>query len=83
MTDYKSEADKLVLFAQLLDSLDLDFLIDEIETAHAAGPVIEPTMYRDAHARGDMDRIDRLARALREPQRIARDEILPRVRDAV
>lgn len=48
-----------------------------IERAHTLGPFIDPTRYRDALDRGDMDRAARLIRRLEPVIELYVDEIAP------
>lgn len=77
--DFRIEADKLLLAMRFLADLDLDGILRTVEIAHTVGWVIDPTKYRDALSRGDMDAVRDLAAALREPVRIWTERIAPKV----
>lgn len=77
--DFIPEAQKLLLFMQGLADVDLGKIVATVEMAHTVGWVIEPTMYRDALQKGDMDALARLARALEPALRVWREEIEPRI----
>ena len=71
--DFKGETDRMLLAARFLASVNLDKIIETISDAHSYGPILDPTKYRDALSRGDMDRVNRLAQALIEPRKIMRE----------
>lgn len=73
--NFCAEADRMLLAARFLAELDLAGICETVERAHTLGPFVDPTRYRDALYRGDMDDVAHLASALREPQRIAREII--------
>ena len=58
---------------------NLERFIATVETAHTVGPFVDPTAYRDALYRGDMDAMAAVCRALREPVRVWNDRIAPKV----
>lgn len=77
--DFKGEVDKMLLAARVIADLNLAGIVDTVSRAHTLGPFVDPTRYRDALHRGDMDRVGRLAAALIEPARLFRDEIAPTI----
>jgi hypothetical protein len=69
------------LVMNLLDSEEenIDKVLDNINAAHNVGWFLDPTAYRDALYRGDMDEAAELLRALKEPIRVWREKIKPKV----
>jgi hypothetical protein len=61
--DFLIQADRLVLAAQLLSEVDLNYLLSEVNRADTLGPILDPTRYRDALNRGSMHAIARLAQS--------------------
>lgn len=68
-------------FRVISESVDLDGIVATVEMAHTIGAVLDPTKYRDALSRGD-NAIAELAAALREPVRIWREKIGPKIAEA-
>lgn len=77
--DFNPEARKLLLFMRALADLELGKIVATIEMAHTVGWAVDPTLYRDALQKGDMDAIGRLARALEPALKVWREEIEPKV----
>ena len=75
MTDeeYQSTQDQLVLLAKLANGLDLDAFLQRISIARAAGPVLDPFLYRQAADR--MDDVSRLARSFQGVQKEIRRQL--------
>lgn len=71
--DFQTEADRLILASRLVAETDPGRLLDEISRAHTLGPILDPTAYKGALDRGDLDRLTRLARAAVELQRAFRE----------
>lgn len=73
MSDGDYLATQVVLgnLAGFVIPLDLDGFLQRIGEAEAAGPVLDPSLYKEA-AR-DMDRIRRLAQAARDFQKVAKE----------
>lgn len=65
--DFKSQTDKMILAMGFIASIDVSGIIDAVENAHIIGPFVDPTKYRDALQRGDIDSVSRLAHSLQEP----------------
>lgn len=77
--DFDPEAQKLLLFMRALADVELGKILATIEMAHAVGWAVDPTKYRDALQKGDMDALGRLARALEPALKVWREEIEPKV----
>jgi hypothetical protein len=75
--DFKSQCDKMLLAVKLLADLELAAIVDTVERAHSLGPFVDPTAYRDALYRGDMDTIRDLADALLRPVEIFNERVAP------
>lgn len=71
--DVKTEADKMLLAMRFLADVEIGKISETVERAHTIAPFLDPTAYRDALQRGDMDDIRRLADALKEPVRIFKE----------
>lgn len=69
------------LVMNLLDQEEenIDKVLDNINAAHNVGWIVDPTAYRDALHRGDMDEAAELLRSLKEPIRVWREKIKPKV----
>jgi len=59
--EYKATQDLLIAAGRMVDFLDLDEFRARIAHAHAVGPILDPTLYRDGRA--GMEAIDELAAA--------------------
>jgi hypothetical protein len=81
--DFTSEVQKLGLAMRVIATVDLDFITETVDHAHAVAPLLDPTKYRDALRRGDMDAIAELAQKLKEPTRIWREKIEPKIASEV
>lgn len=78
--DLKGHADRMLLAVSILaESVDLEQITAVVATAHSLAPLLDPTAYRDALYRGDMDAIARLAAALKEPVRVFNSDIAPKM----
>lgn len=62
-----------------LEADNLEKFLATVEAAHAIGPFVDPTAYRDALYRGDMDAMAAVCRALREPVRVWNNRIAPKI----
>jgi len=71
--DVKSETQRMFLAMSFLADLNLQGLTEVVRDAHTIGPIVDPTAYRDALWRGDMDRMARIAEALKEPVRLYKE----------
>jgi hypothetical protein len=78
--DFEDTVRKIGLAMNVLAGLDLPAVCSTVEMAHTMGPFLDPTKYRDALQRGDMDAIGRLAAALRPAVEIWQEEIAPKMR---
>jgi hydrogenase maturation factor len=78
--DLKSEVDRMMLAMSFLESLDLDSVLRAVGDAHLVGWFLDPTRYRDAMQRGDMDAMAEMARALVPAVEVYREKIKPKVR---
>jgi hypothetical protein len=65
--EYLSLQCQLVLLANLIEPMKLEDLVNRIELAHAAGPVVDPGLY--SKAVGHLECFERIARAAREFQK--------------
>ncbi len=77
--DYLGNVQRLGLVMQALQSVNLDQIIATTEVAHAVGWVVDPTKYRDALQRGDMDAMRDLAAALRPAVAVWDEKIAPKM----
>lgn len=59
--EYQATQGALLSLAGMIAQLNLPAFLARIETAHAAGPILDPTMYRDAL--DNLRSIERIARA--------------------
>lgn len=74
--DYIGNVQRLSLAMNVLATgVDLDGIIELTEYVHALGPAVDPTKYRDALERGDMDAMADLARALQPAVKVWREKI--------
>lgn len=62
--DYTSTQYQLMILATIVSGLDLDGFLKRIDMAEAAGPILDPTMYRAAMT--NLNSIKRLAIAANE-----------------
>lgn len=60
--DFAHEADRLIAYAGMLETLELGRLISEVDRAHVLGPILDPTRYRDALRAGHIEDVATLAR---------------------
>lgn len=77
--DLNGNALRLGLVMQALESVDLEQIARWVSMAHTLGPVLDPTKYRDALYRGDMDDLAELARLLLPAVRHWREKIAPKL----
>lgn len=77
--DFKGQSDKLLLVGQFLTSIDLNGIVSLVDTTHGLAPMLDPTAYRDALHRGDMDAIRDFARALQPAMKVWDERIAPKV----
>jgi hypothetical protein len=61
------------------DEENMQKILDNVESAHNVGWFLDPTAYRDALYRGDMDNMAELLRSLKEPLRIWKEKIEPKI----
>ena len=64
--EYEQTQAQLINLTHTLLKLDLDTFIRMIELAHAAGPVLDPSLYLRAEA--NMTTLEQIARAFRQCQ---------------
>jgi hypothetical protein len=76
--DFPGTVQKIGLAMTVLAGLDLAAVVSTVDMAHTMGPFLDPTKYRDALGRGDMDSIARLAAALGPAVVIWKEEIEPK-----
>lgn len=72
--DVPQAAALLSAVVPLFDAVDWDHLLRGIEAAHILGPIMEPTMYRDALHSGQMETNARILRAARDFAAVIHDE---------
>lgn len=89
MTDYDPDFDFLgnaqrlgLAFKLIAESVDLEKMIVTAEYAHAIGPMLDPTKYRDALERGDLEAITDLARLLLPAVKLWNEKIAPELVEA-
>jgi hypothetical protein len=80
--DFSGEIQRMLLPMPILATVDLDGIRDVISRAHALGPFIDPTAYRDALYRGDMDDAAELARLLQPAVDFWSERLEPKLRAA-
>ncbi len=68
MTDeeYGETQRQVVMVSVLVNNMDLEGFLERISLAHSAGPILNPTLYRDAM--DNISKIESLANALRSFQ---------------
>lgn len=82
--DVIGETQRLGLAMRVIaDSVDVDGIVRCVEDAHTVGWFLDPTKYRDALQRGDMDAIADLARALQPAVKIWKEKIAPKLTETV
>jgi hypothetical protein len=59
--EYELTQMNLVMMAQLIEGLDLPAFIERAERALAIGPLVDPTLFRQAH--GKLEQVLKLASA--------------------
>lgn len=79
--DINSEFQKIGMCMRVLATVDITGILETIEMAHTLGPFIDPTKYRDALYRGDMDEMAKVASLLREPIKHWNEKIAPKLKD--
>lgn len=77
--DVQGEAQRMMLALEFLSRVNIEAIIAVVEDAHNVAWFIDPTAYRDALYRGDMDTLAEVARSLREPTRLFREKVLPKM----
>jgi hypothetical protein len=80
--DFKSEADKLLIAMRFLAGLEIAAMRATIDYAHAIGPMLDPTAYRNALDRGDMQRFSDLLGALVPALKVWREKFADEIREA-
>lgn len=55
IAEYRAAVTQVVMAARVIGSHDLPGLLAAIETSHAVGPMLDPTLYRDAAKAMDED----------------------------
>lgn len=61
--DFRIEADRLILAAGFVADIPAKRILAEIERAQTLGPILDPTLYREAQAAGHLSRLVPVARA--------------------
>lgn len=79
--DFVGNVQRLSLAMNVLaaGSVDLDGIIETVGYVHALGPVLDPTKYRDALYRGDMDAMADVARALLPAVKVWQEKVAPKI----
>lgn len=67
--DYIQTQQQIVLLAWMVKDMPLDAFLAAISLADSVGPLVDPTLYREAHLK--MDAVREAAEALRGFQRVA------------
>lgn len=73
--EYKATQEFIMNLARQVQLIDLTEFLNSISLSHAMGPIVDPTLYRDAH--DNLSKIEKIARAAAEFRRIVmevRDE---------
>ena len=73
--EYQETQEFIMNLARHVQLIDLTEFLNSISLSHAMGPMVDPTLYRDAH--DNLSKIERIARAAAEFRRIVmevRDE---------
>lgn len=76
--DYTSTQYQLMVLATIVSSLDLDGFLKRIDMAEAAGPMLDPTVYRAAMT--NLTSVKRLASAANEFRKEAVAQTGPAIR---
>lgn len=66
--DYLATQNQISLYAGLLRELPLAGFLERLGHAESVGPLLDPTLYRDALASGKLDLLRGTAEALRRAQ---------------
>lgn len=66
--DYTATQHHLTLISGIVADMPLVGLLNRIETSHAFGPILDPTLYRSAM--DNLEALERIARAAREFQKV-------------
>lgn len=69
--EYIATQHQLMLIAQIINRLDLNSFLGRIETAHALGPILDPTLYRKGMNK--MSLVQRVAVAAVEFQKVTKE----------
>ena len=69
--------------ALMHDEENIQKILDNIDAAHNVGWFLDPTAYRDALYRGDMDAMTELLKSLKEPIRIWKEKIEPKIQPEI
>lgn len=77
--DFNNAIQKIGLAMPVLATVELDKITATVEMTHTIGPFLDPTKYRDALQKGDMDSIARLAQTLIPAVKIWNEEIAPKL----
>jgi hypothetical protein len=67
--EYFNTQGQIMVLAKLTLDLNMDWFLNRIAAAEAIGPILNPTLYRAAG--GNLDKIKRIAEAVRNLQRVA------------
>lgn len=77
--DYTGTVTKLGFAMRVIADIPLEKIVSTTEMAHTLGAMIDPTKYRDALQRGDMDAMCNLAKALIPAVKVWNEEIAPKI----
>lgn len=69
--EYLDTQDQIMVLAKLTLDLDVDGFLRRIDEAEVVGPILDPTLYRQAS--GNLEKIKRIAEAVRGLQRVAKE----------
>lgn len=72
--DYFGTQQRILMFARLVRTEDLEGFLQRVGTAHALGPILDPTRYRDAMS--NLQSLERLAAGLRHFQKVVEEVAL-------
>ena len=69
--EYTVTQHQLMVMAKIINQMDLTKFLERIETTHAVGPILDPTLYRKGV--GKMTLVQRVAEAALKFQKVTKE----------
>ena len=69
--EYTATQHQLMVMAKIINQMDLTKFLERIETTHAVGPILDPTLYRNAASK--MSLVQRVAEEALKFQKVTKE----------